>query len=252
VRRCVAIIGGSFVLALVSLAGASATSAGSASVPAGAVARVGDELVTRATFNHWFEIRRTDTAPRLRLRNYRPPRFAGCVGKARRARAASRRRATTAELRRRCRIEYEAQRDAVLDLLITRLWHEGEATDLGIAPTAEEYETAFQRARQDSFASESEFRTYLRRNGMTLADARFMQESGLLAEKLNEAALATAEPVSDLDVAAFLDASPAALKTPELRDARIILTKTRAAAIKARAGRSSAVGSGGTSPAGTA
>jgi len=62
-----------------------------ADLPSGAVARVGDATISRAKLDHWFDINGSRSAPpRRRARDYRAPRFAGCVARERRAQRSSR------------------------------------------------------------------------------------------------------------------------------------------------------------------
>lgn len=235
-RRRAAILGAGLLLAS-SLPAGAALSSSPAPLPSGAVARVDDGVVTRASFTRWFDIAGAQAdGPRRRARDYAPPRFAGCVSKARKTQRSSRRRATTAQLRKRCRLDYESQRDDVLEFLIDERWVAGDAAERGIVLSAGEREAAFQRAKRASFETESEFRRYLERSAMTYADARFQIAYDTLRTKLREAAIAGVAPVTDLEIAAYYEEHRVRFARPELRDVRMVLARTRAAAMAARRG----------------
>ncbi len=204
-------------------------------VPSGAVASVGGALVTRASFDHWFAIAGYDQlGRRWRARDLRPPRFAGCVAKARKAQRSAVRRRTHASLRRRCRRDYERLRDPVLRFLIFGRWVEGEASERGVALTESEIDDAFEEAKRGAFASEREFRAFLRQRGMTYADARFQVAQTTLYLKLRDAASATAAPVTDRDVETYYELNRDEFALPEQRDLRLVWTRTRRAAVAAR------------------
>jgi len=229
----------SFAIAVASALLAIAPPALAASPPAGslprsAVVRVGDGLIARAVFNHWFDVAAASgTGPRWRKRDYDPPNFPACVAKKRKAESGGR-RATKRRLKLVCRQEYEGLRDSVLEFLILEAWVAGETAELGLEPTAEALERAFQQAKSDTFPKESDFRAFLRRSGMSEADARFQVAFNTRYTGLNEHAIASAAPVTDADVAAYYAANPDEFEHAETRDLLVVLTKTRARAVAAR------------------
>jgi foldase protein PrsA len=206
-----------------------------ADLPSGVVVRVGDATISRTTVDHWFAISVRGTPPRGdRARDYRPPSFAGCVARERRAQRKVRPRPTTARLRRDCRADRERLLRQVLEYLISEKWVVGEMAERGIVLTAQQIESDFQEAKQASFEDDADFRRFLRERGMTVADARSQVVYNTRYEKLREHALAAAAPVTEADVAAYYERHLDEYAFPEVRDLRIVLTKTRRAATAAR------------------
>jgi len=203
-------------------------------VPSGAVVRVGDATISRVTFARWLRIAaRSATGPRRNV-SYRPPRFADCVARERNVQRNVRPRPTTARLRRGCKTRYEGLRDQVLQFLILERWVAGEAAELGIGLSPQERDSAFEQAKRDTFPNDADFRQFLRDSAMTVADARFQIAFNTLYTKLRESALAAIAPVTDGEVADFYARNPGDFERPQLRDVRVVLTKTRTAAIAVR------------------
>ena len=208
-------------------------------MPHGAVVLVGDATIARALFKRWFAIAvRGSPGAGRSIRGYDPPSFEPCIV---RLRKQERRppgtpgRSSTALLKQRCRAQYEGVRDQVLQFLILERWVAGEARDLGVQPTRQQLDAEFEEAREQSFTSEAEWRRFLRRAGMTVADARFQVAFNTRYTMLREHALASAPPVTGAQVRAAYDEDPASFERPATRDVRLVLTRTRARAVAARA-----------------
>lgn len=208
-------------------------------MPRGAVVLVGDSTIARRQFKRWFAIavRGVPGAGRS-IRAYDPPSFEPCIV---RLRKQERRppgtpgRSSKAVLRERCRVQYEGLRDQVLQFLILERWVAGEGRDRGVQPTRRQLDAEFEQAREQSFGSEAEWRRFLRRAGMTVADARFQVAFNTRYTMLREHAIASAPPVTGAQVRAAYDSDPASFERPERRDVRLVRTRTRARALAARA-----------------
>ena len=198
------------------------------------MARIGGDLITRTTLDHWFEVVSAGYGSPARARDHRPPLFRGCVAKARKATRSERPRPRIGQLRKSCRALYERRRDEALAFLVVERWLAGEAAERGVAPTAEEHEAAFQRWRLDEYPREPDYLRFLRENRRTEADARLSVAVTLLEERLTQVATAGVAPVTELDVAAYYDGHHEQFTRPELRDFRLLRTRTRAAAAAAR------------------
>jgi foldase protein PrsA len=236
-RGRIAVLGVIVAVAVAVVPAASGEPAPWPRVPASAVARVGDASIPSATFRHWFSIAAaSDPATLGSRRAYDPPGFERCVAAMRRrARRSGRRPAPDARLQTRCERDYLGLRDQIMDFLIRERWVAQEALRRGIAIGAGELDTAFRKAKRESFPKESDFRAFLRRSRMTVADARFQVAYNTRYAKLRELAIAGAAPVTDAEVAAFYGQHADELAEPQTRDLRIVLTKTRAHAEAARA-----------------
>jgi len=186
-----------------------------AQVPPDAVAVVGTQPLTRATFDHWFRVAAISLhsfRPKLRV----PHRYGACPPH-----------------RHACRVTQRALRDETMQFLINALWIEGEAAPRGIHPTDAEVEKQFERTRRESFPRRKDFRKFLRQSGMTLADLHYRIRLQLLSDGLRRQAMASAAPVTDDEVAAYFAAHHKRFDEPERRDVRIVFTRTRRQALRA-------------------
>ena len=204
-------------------------------VAADAVARIGDRFIARSTFDRWFGVAASSN-PATDARRVRP---AG-VRRLRegRARDGAEARtgpagATDAQLKAQCRQEYEGLRDQVLQFLILESWVAQETLERGNGPSEAELEAAFQKAKDDTFPKESDFREFLEQSGMTVEDARFQVAFNTRYTKLREDAIAKVKPVTDKDVAAYYKKHKRQFFQTQRRDVRVVLTRTLARAYAA-------------------
>lgn len=207
--------------------------ASTAPLPANAVVRVGDAIITRTTFKRWFNVAAASN-PATQI-SYDPPDFVHCIKGKRKLMPRTRRRPTTAQLRTQCKEEYKGLRDQVLQFLILEKWVSGEAAAQDVTFTDAELDKAFRQAKRDTFPKDSDFRKFLKQSGMTEADARFQVTFNTVYTKLRELAIAAAAPVTDTEVSAFYGENVDRFALPERRDVRAVLTKTRGRANAARA-----------------
>jgi foldase protein PrsA len=227
-----AALGAFFVLAF-------ALSACGDSVPGNAVARVGDNSITRADFNRWFGVAASSNPATAGNKSaYDPPNYAGCVAKKTKdaPKPAKGQPATTpAQYKEQCKQEYEGLRDQVLQFLILEKWVAGEASDQGVKVSAKENEKAFNDAKKATFPKEEDFQKFLKQSGMTVNDARFQVAFNTVYTKLREKAIKDAPKVTSKSIAAFYEKNKARFAQPETRDLRVVLTKTEDKAKAARA-----------------
>jgi SurA-like N-terminal domain len=117
-------------------------------VPRGAVARVGDVLISRESAAHW-----TQAAQRQKP----------------------------------CKTE-ERCRDRALEFLIAAQWVLQEAERLGISVTNDDVTKRFSKQKRNGFPSKRKYRAFLRRSGRTEDDLRFQVKVQLLTRGLQERA----------------------------------------------------------------
>ncbi len=230
---------GAAVTVLVASAPAASDDIAAEPVPHGAVVVAGDAMIARALFKRWFAIAvRVAPGAGSSIRAYDPPSFEPCIV---RLRKQERRppgtpgRSSTERLKQRCRADYEGLRDQVLHFLILERWVAGEARELGVQLTERRLEAEFESAREQTFPSEADWRHFLRQSGMTAADARFQVAFNTRYTMLREHAVASTPPVTGAQVRAVYDEDPASFERPAARDVRLVLTRTRARALAARA-----------------
>jgi foldase protein PrsA len=141
---------------------------------------------------------------------------------------------TDAQLKTQCKQEYETLRDQVLQFLIVEQWVNKETKKQGVSLSAKESETAVQKAIKQSFPKDADFQRFLKRSGMTIADVRRQVRWSSLYAKLRAKAVKGAKKVTDKDVQTFYNKNRSRLGTPLTRDLRVVLTRDKATADKAK------------------
>ena len=120
------------------------------------------------------------------------------------------------------------------ELLLGHAWIEGEAAERGIALAPEVVEREFVASRRQTFRSRRQFRRYLRETGQTAADIKVRVRQDLLTNMIRDQVIAlAAASVTDADVDEYI-AEHGHERVPERRDIRIVLTRRRATAIRAK------------------
>ncbi len=208
------------------------------SVPKNAVASVDGEAISQTQFNHWLDIAAATSQQGGARTAYDPPAFTACIANKKKTapKPAKGQPATTdAQYRTQCKQEYDGLRDQVMQFLILEKWVDGEAKSQGVKVSGKTAEADFQKARKQSFPKDSDFQTFLKSSGMTIADARFQVRFNTIYTKLREKAVKGADKVTDEQVADFYKKNKARLGTPLTRDLRVVLTRDQATADKAKA-----------------
>jgi foldase protein PrsA len=239
ILRLLPALGAFFVVAI-------AVAACGDSVPGNAVARVGDDSITKTDFNRWFGVAASSNPATAVLKSsYDPPSYTGCVAKKRTTapKPAKGQPATTdAQFKTQCKQEYEGLRDQVLQFLILERWVNGEAADQGVKVTPAENAAAYAKAKKQNFPKESDFKKFLAQSGMTEDDAKFQVAFNTVYLKLQQNALKKAKKVTPAAITAYYNKNKKQFAQPETRDLRAVLTKTKGKADAARkalkAGRS--------------
>jgi foldase protein PrsA len=208
--------------------------------PGDAVVTVDGDPIEKRTFDHWFEVAaRSAGGPRPAVP--RPPRFTDCIAAKRRT-APRKPKPTDAQLKKQCRQDYGNFRKQALQLLINAKWIEHEAAERGIAVSDEEVRRSFEHQKAQAFPKERDYRKFLRQSRRSEADILFQVRVEMLSNKIRDLVVKGAEPVTDAQIADYYNRHPKRFADPERRDLRIVLTKRRGEAERAkralRAGRS--------------
>jgi SurA N-terminal domain len=149
-------------------------------LPDGAVARVGDEHISKRLFRHWLRIAvSSDPAARR-----------------------------------------EALRNSTMLYLLHRAWTGQEAAARGIVVKPAQVRRAFDRQRREAFTDERDYRRFLRRSGMTEADLLERVEFDMLQRRLTHSATKDVPAVTKQEVERYYaehrrrysDLSPAAAR----------------------------------------
>ncbi len=130
---------------------------------------------------------------------------------------------------------YRELRDQVMQLLISFRWIEGEAAALQLTVTDAEVARSFDEQKRMSFPKQSDYRKFLKTSGQTEADVMRRVRLDLLSNRIRDRVVAGAAPVTDQAIADFYATHKKRFTVPEKRDLRIVLTKRKAEAERARA-----------------
>src|SRR3954452_12703912 len=142
---------------------AALTACGSDNVPGNAVAKVDDETITNAAFQHWMTVAATSAqqqqpgAKGAAAQIPKPPDFAACVANKQKTApkpAKGQPKPTAAQFKAQCKQEYEGLRDQVLQFLISAQWIQGEASDQSVKVSDAEVNKQFQQTKKQSFPKE--------------------------------------------------------------------------------------------------
>ncbi|MDX6692014.1 MAG: foldase protein PrsA [Solirubrobacteraceae bacterium] len=231
--RLLPALGAFFVLAI-------AIAACGDSVPGNAVARVDDESITKDQFNHWMGIAQATSqgAAASSRTVYNPPDFTACVAKLKSSTpkpAKGQPKPTDATFKAQCKTQYEQFRDQVLQFLISEKWIRKESKDQGIKFTKADLDKEAAKVFKQSFPKQGDLEKFLKSAGMTLDDARLQVGFNTLSTKLRTKVIKDADPVTNADISKYYAKNKSKFATPEKRDIRVVLTKTKAKAEQARA-----------------
>ena len=233
--RLLPALGAFFVLAIV-------LAACGDSVPGNAVAKIDDETITRAEFNHWMGIAQATSQqqgqPAAVKTVYNPPDFSACVAKLRQSApkpAAGQPKPNDVALKAQCKKDYEGYRDQVVQFLVREKWIRGEASQQGIKVTDKQVDAEFDKVRKQSFPKEADLQKFLKSSGMTIADAKLQVRFNTLSTKLQEKVTKDAEEVTNKRVVDYYNKNKERFAEPEKRDIRLVLTKGKAKADQAKA-----------------
>jgi foldase protein PrsA len=172
-----------------------------ARLPGTAVARVGEETIAKREFRHWLRISIRAEDPASAPLD--PPRFERCVAAELEKLADPQPRPSRRELRKGCRVRYEAIRDSTMLFLLHAEWTRQEAAAREIAVTRNQVRRRFERQKTEAFPTERAYREFLRTSGMTEADLLERVEFDLLQQRLTRQVTATVPEVTDDDVDRF-------------------------------------------------
>lgn len=203
----------------------------------------GQAPVARAEFEHWMTIAaaRDGQAPGstpITVPDH--PEYTACAARVAKTKAG--RGKTLAQRRAQCRTTWEGLRDQVLGFLLAARWVRGEAAEQGIVVTPQEIAKVFAQQKKQAFPNEAEYRKFLRESGSTEEDIRFQLEVEQLQQRLVAKVTKGKDRVTQAQAEAYYRKNRDDFATPETRELRIVLTKTREVALRARgavlAGRS--------------
>ncbi|HEY2397817.1 MAG TPA: peptidyl-prolyl cis-trans isomerase [Solirubrobacteraceae bacterium] len=211
-------------------------------VPGNAVVQVDGTPVSKEAFNHWMAIAATASSPTAGATAAKPtipepPSYTACIAHLQAttpAPAKGQAPPTTAQLKSQCEQQYKQLQQQVLGFLISSDWVIGEAGHLGVKVSDAEVHKQFQKIQSQQFPRAAEFEKFLATTGQTTSDLLLRVKLNLLSSKIQEKIAKQKHAVTKAEVEKFYNENKQRYGTPEKRNVEIILTKTEAAAKKAK------------------
>jgi len=196
------------------------------------VAEVQGTPITLGSYRHWLGIAYNELGSLPQRQPVpKPPRYARCVARMRSAVAGLKRPARA--MRARCAHDYRlAQSDAV-SFLVRAQWlmKEGQARGVHISLSA--FRKAETRMVKQRYGGNAGVLRFLSKTGMSKADFDLTIRVNLIGAAL-QAQTAGVRSVTDAQVASYYHSHPATYTVPRRRMTLVVVTPTRAAALKAR------------------
>jgi foldase protein PrsA len=110
----------------------------------------------------------------------------------------------------------------------------GEAKSLGVNLSDEAVHKQFVKIKSTQFPSAAEFQKFLAGSGQTVSDLLLRVKLNMLSQKIQQKIVKTKTNVSQAEVEKYYNENQNRFGTPERRNVNSILTKTEAAAAKAK------------------
>jgi len=210
--------------------------AGCGGVPGDAVATVDGTSIEKSDFDHWMTVA-AKSGGQSGAAAPKPPSYAACINQKRKTTpkpAKGQPKVTDSQLKTQCKQEYNSLRDQVMQLLVSFEWIEGEAKAKNIKVSDKDVQASFEKQKKQAFPKAADFDKFLKDSGQTEADILKRVRLDTLSNKIREKVTKGKDTVSDAQVTAYYNKNKARFAQPERRDLRIVLTKDKAKAEKAK------------------
>jgi foldase protein PrsA len=204
-------------------------------IPGNAVANVAGNPITLGAVNHWMYVAAKSQAAQSPgnpvIVPTDPPNFTGCIATVR-AQIPALAKTSAATLRKDCNQLFGSLSSQVMDFLIKAYWYQADAVRQHVNVTDAQVQSAFNTAKQAQFPTAAQFQTFLSQTGQTLPDILYRFRVSQIYTKL----LAKhGSAVTQAQIQAYYSSHLSQFGTPETRNIRIVLTKTQAQALAAKA-----------------
>lgn len=226
------LLGGASFAALCAVA---AAGCGGDDVPADAVARVGDTVVTKQAFDRWY-----DSAAKGASQQGGPavppdpPRFAKCVAALKKQQPKGAAAQSDSALKKQCKQGHEQIKQQVMQFLIQSQWVQQEAEQQDVKVSDAEVRRLFEDQKKQAFPKEKDYKKFLETSGSSEQDILFRVKLDALQNKLTQKIQKDQEKVTDEDVEEYYEKNKERFAQPEQRDLNVVLTKTKAKAEQAK------------------
>lgn len=210
-------------------------------IPGNAVVQVGSNPISKATFEHWMSVAAASTPPTTGTTAAKPvvpdpPSYTACIAHLEATApkpAKGQSKPTSAQLKSQCEQQYKSLQQEVLGFLISSAWVLGEAESQGVKASDKEVKKQFEQIKNQQFPKAGEFQKFLATSGQTVSDLLLRVKLNLLSSKIQQK-VAKKNAVTQADISKYYNEHKSQFGAPEKRNVKIILTKTEAAANKAK------------------
>jgi foldase protein PrsA len=166
-----------------------------------------------------------------------PPKYTACIAHLEATQAKPAKGApapSVAQLKSQCEQQYKTLQPEVLGFLISSQWVLGEGSALGVNVTDKEVKKRFSQIREQQFPKAAEFEKFLANSNQTVSDLLLRVKLNLMSSKIQQKIVKSKSKVTQADITKYYNEHKSRFEVPEKRAVNIILTKTEAAASKAK------------------
>ena len=225
-------------VSLVGICAVAATGCGGDDVPSDAVAKVGNTVITKQQFDHWYASAAQSQAqqggPAVPPD---PPNYTKCVAALKQAQpkpAKGQQAPSDSDLKKQCKQSYDQLKQQVMQFLIQSQWVQQEAADQDVTVSSKEVQTLFNDQKKQAFPKEKDYEKFLETSGATEQDILFRIKLDALQNELTKKIQKDQAKVTDEDIEEYYEKNKKRFAQPEKRDLNVVLTKTEAQAEKAK------------------
>jgi foldase protein PrsA len=211
-------------------------------IPGNAVVNVGGTPITKVTFAHWMSVASASSAtasgaaaPKPAVPE--PPSYTACIAHLQANQPKPAKGVTVpgpARFKSECETQYKSLQQEVLGFLISSQWVIGEASSLGVKVSDTEVKKRFEQIKSQQFPKPAEFEKFLASSGQSVSDLLLRVKLNLLSSKIQQKIVKSKSNVTQAQVAKYYNEHQSRFGVPEKRSVEIILSKTEAAAKKAK------------------
>jgi foldase protein PrsA len=220
------------------LAGVAALAGCGNNVPSGAVAKVGDEEISKTEFDKWLKSASAGAAAGGQAAQPDPPDFKKCVAaKQTQPQPQGGKKPSDAQLKKQCEQEYDQLKGDVMQFLIQAEWVQQEAEEQDIEVPDQEVRNRLEEEKKRAFPGkngEKRYQDFLKTSGMSEEDILFRFRLETLQQKLTQKVTEKDAKVTDQDVKEYYDKNKKRFAQPERRDLNVVLTKNEQRAEQAK------------------
>jgi foldase protein PrsA len=204
-------------------------------VPAGSVAKVGDETITKKEFNKWLKTAAAGQSQGGPVVVPDPQNdYKSCVASKEKLPTQSSAKPSTDALKKQCKQEYDQLKGEVMQFLIQAKWVQQEADARGVKVSNTEVQRSFQDQKKQAFPNDKAYKKFLASSGMSESDILFRVKLDQLQQKLTQKVTQNEGKVTDADITDYYNKNKKRFAQPERRDLNVVLTKTKAKADQAK------------------